>query len=254
MLTPEICYLPADKLMVDPAIQRSLDPRRAAKIAAEYDPEALGTLTVSLRDNGNFHIVNGQHRWTAARMAVGESAELPCQVYTGLSPEDEARLFRLHNATTKPQAIDLFRVRVIEGDKAATEIDQIIRGAGWDIALNSGPHTFSAVAAADRLYKLDPAAVEKSIVTITKAWGHDEADGRVFEGLGLLYRRYGDAVNLSALVDRLSAFSGGQRNLLGTARGAAVLLKVTVPRAVAGVAVQEYNARRKSRALPSWHS
>jgi hypothetical protein len=250
----EIRQLPADKLIVDPTIQRNLDQRRVAKMAADFDAEAVGVLTVSRRANGSYHIVDGQHRHATARLALGDSAELACRVFTGLTSEDEARLFRLLNNTAKPQAIDLFRVRVIEGDPVATEIDRVIRHAGWDIKIDSAAHAFGAVAAADRLYKNDPSTVEKSITTITKAWGHDEADFRVFEGIGLLYARYGEAVELTALAERLAVFPGGQRALIGKARGLSDLLRVTVVKAVAEVVVEAYNARRKSKALPSWRS
>lgn len=250
----EIRQLATEMLIVDPAIQRSLDRRRVAKMVADYDAEAVGVLTVSRRTNGSYHIVDGQHRHAAARLALGESAELACRVFTGLSTEDEARLFRLLNNTAKPQAIDLFRVRVIEGDPAATDIDRMIRNAGWDIKIASDPHAFSAVAAADRVYKADPCALEKSITTISKAWGHDEADGRVFEGIGLLFARYGEAIELTALAERLSVFPGGQRALLGKARGLADLMSVPVVKAVAEVVVEVYNARRKTKALPAWRS
>lgn len=251
----EMYRLAVDKLIVDPAIQRNLDQRRVGKIVSEFDMEAVGVLTVSHRSNGSYHIVDGQHRAAAARLALGDAVELACRVFTGLSAKDEARLFRRLNTTAKPQALDLFRIRVVEGDAAAIDIDRILREAGWDSSLAHGMQSaFSAVAAADRLYKLDPSAMQKSITTMTKAWGHDEADGRVFEGIGMVFARHGDAIELSNLAERLSVFPGGQRGLLGRARGLAEMVSTTVGRAVAEVVVEVYNARRKTRALPAWRS
>lgn len=250
----QIRLIAAHQLIVDPAVQRNLDQRRVTTIAAAYDGEAVGVLTVSQRANGTYHIVDGQHRHAAARIAIGESVELPCRVFTDLTLQDEARLFRLLNNTNKVQAIDRFKVRVIEGEPAAVDIDRIIRHAGWKIGAVPSSHYFGAVAAADRLYKAAPAAVERSIMTITKAWGHDEADGRVFEGIGLLYARYGESVDLMELTNRLSVFPGGQRALLGKARGLANLLSTGVANAIAEVVVELYNSRRKTKALPAWRS
>lgn len=250
----EIRRLKVDQLMVDPAIQRNLDQRRVAKMAAEYDPEAVGVLTVSRRTNGSYHIVDGQHRHAAARAAEGDHAELTCRVFKALGAEDEARLFRWMNNTAKPQAIDLFRVKVVEGDPATVHLNSMITSLGWDINLSSGTHSFAAVTAAERIYRIDPPAVELALATITKAWGFDDADGRVFEGLGLIYAKHGSLVDLPAFADRLASFPGGQMAFLGKARGLADLIRATVPRAVAEVGVEVYNARRKAKALPAWRS
>lgn len=250
----EIRLLRVDQLMVDASVQRSLDQRRVAKMAAEYDGEAVGVLTVSRRSNGSYHIVDGQHRHAAARAAEGDRAELACRVFSDLTPQDEARLFRWLNNTAKPQAIDHFRIRVVEGDKVAMEIERMITGLGWEINLSSGTHSFAAVAAAERLYKTDAPAVELALATITKAWGYDEADGRVFEGLGLIYARHGSAVDLPAFSERLAVYPGGQLAFLGKARGLSDLIRTTIAKAVAEVGIEAYNARRKARALPAWRS
>lgn len=254
MLKSEIRRIAADKLMVDAAIQRNLDQRRVAKMVGEYDAEAVGVLTVSRRTNGSYHIVDGQHRHAAARTAEGDNVELTCRVFSGLTDQDEARLFRWLNNTAKPQAIDLFRVKVIEGDKAATDIERMITGLGWEIRLSNGGHSFAAITAAERVYKTDPTAVERSLATITRAWGFDEIDGRVFEGLGLLYARHGSTVDLNALSERLASFPGGQMALLGRARGLSDLLRTKVTSAVAEVVTELYNIKRKTKALPAWRS
>jgi hypothetical protein len=254
MSKSEILRITTDKLVVDPAIQRNLDQRRVAKMVAAFDPEAVGVLTVSRRSNGTYHVVDGQHRLAAARLAEGENVELTCRVFAGLSAQDEARLFRWLNNTAKPQAIDLFRVKVIEGDPDATAIEKMITSLGWDIRLSNGGHSFAAITAAERVHKADPTAVERSLATITRAWGFDEVDGRVFEGLGLLYARHGSAVDLGALAERLAVFPGGQMALLGRARGLSDLLRTKVTSAVAEVVTEIYNVKRKTKALPAWRS
>lgn len=251
----EITWIPASKLSVDPTLQRSLDHRRVARIAAEFDLEAVSVLTVSLRDDGTYHIADGMHRAAAAVLAMGEDVELPCKVHFGLGTEGEAKQFRIANNTKKPQAVDAFRIRVVEGDPTATGIDRIVRTVGWEVrASRSGEGSFLAVAAAERVFRLDPAAVGKALFTIGAAWGYGDADNRVFEGLGLLYARDGDAVNVSDMVDRLKTKSGGQKSVLMDAHFLANLKKMTVVQAVAEVLVDLYNFRRKTRGLPPWRS
>lgn len=246
--------LDTGKLTVDHDVQRRLDQRKVEKIAAEYNPDAVGVITVSHRDDGTYHVIDGQHRAAAIR-ALGDDTVV-CRVFHGLSIGEEAAMFRLLNNTNKPQQLDLFRVRVIEGDTVAVAISDILKRHNWSLSTDSVDGCFAAVTAAERVWRLDPEAVEAAVITATRAWGHDRAalDGRVFEGLGLVYARYGEAVDVSAMIDRLARYAGGPGALVGKARGLKDLIGSTVPRAVAEIVVGVYNARRKTRALPDWRS
>src|SRR5690606_9860472 len=237
MQKPELRPITVSSLIVDPELQRNLDQRRVNKIAEELDMDAIGGITVSHRPNGSYHFVDGQHRVAAVRIAKGDYEKVMCRVFIGLTTEEEARLFRLLNNTTKPQAIDLFRVRVIEGDEAAVRIADIVAGHGWRIEQQSLSGCFSAVAAAERVYRLDPVALERTIATVTRAWGHDPSsvDGRIVEGIGLVYARYSTAVDSGDMTDRLSrTFTANA--LLGRARALRDIIGGTVPRAVAEIA------------------
>jgi hypothetical protein len=256
MAKPDLRPLAVSTLVVDPDVQRGLDIRRVNKIAEALDLDALGVVTVSHRANGNYHIVDGQHRVSAVKLAGGETEKILCRIFSGLSIEDEARLFRLLNNTAKPQALDLFRVRVIEGDPVAVDIDRIISAHGWKVMFSAHGGAFGAVAAAERIHRLDPAALDKAVATLTRAWGHDDTatvDGRLVEGVGLVYARYGIAVEASELTDRL-ARSGTPAALLGKARTFRDTIGGTVTRAVAEIVVEMYNVRRKTKALPSWRA
>lgn len=255
MLKPQLKQLPVSVLSVDPDLQRGQDARRVAKIEAEFDEGALGVITVSQRGTGTLHVVDGQHRVAAARLARGEDFKMPARVFTGLSTEEEARLFRLLNNTAKPTAVDLFRIRVLEGDPVAVEIDRILGKHGWRIYLQTADGFFAATAAAERVYRADPEAVEHAISTVTRAWGKDRsgADGRIFEGIGMLFARYGDLLDQQDLVDRLSR-SGTPGQLIGKARGLRELIGGTLTSALAEIVVEMYNARRRTRGLPAWRT
>lgn len=257
MHQPDVSALAVSTLIVDPRIQRPLDKRRVTKIAEALNFDALGVITVSRRGNGDNVVIDGQHRVEALREAGHGSDGVTCRVFKGLDLPEEAAMFRLLNNTAKPQYIDQFRVRVIEGDANAVDIARIVERHGWKFgpgfAVSNG---FHAVAALERIYNLDDIAAEKAIVTITRAWGHEPnaGDGRIVEGIGLVHVRYGDAVEADDLIDRLSKFPGGPGALLGRARGLKDLIGSTVPRAVAEITVELYNARRRTKALPPWRA
>lgn len=256
MHEPDVYPLAVSTLMVDPRVQRPLDKRRVTKIAEALNFDALGVITVSRRDNGDNAVIDGQHRVEALREAGHGSMAVTCRVFKGLGLPEEAAMFRLLNNTAKPQYIDQFRVRVIEGDENAVAIARIITRHGWKIDMQTGSNTFAAVAALERIYNLDDISAERALVTVTRAWGHESnaGDGRIVEGVGLVHVRYGDAVETDDLIDRLSKVPGGPGALLGRARGLKDLIGSTVPRAVAEITVELYNARRRTKALPPWRA
>lgn len=255
MNDPELRPLNISALTVDPRVQRALDVRRVRKIADSLNWDAIGVITVSARENGDYAVIDGQHR-TAALREAGHGENVMCRVFTGLTIAEEAEMFRLLNNTAKPQYIDLFRVRVIEGDPAAVDMARMLKRHGWKVTIGTQTGVFAAVAAFERIYNLDDVAAERTIATITRAWGRDagNADGRLVEGIGLVYVRYGDAVDTDDLINRLARFAGGANALIGKARGLRDLVGSTVPRAVAEIVVEEYNRRRKTKALPPWRT
>lgn len=255
----DIEYIPISRLLVDSNVQRERSEHRVTRIADNFSEDALGTVTVSRRANGSYHIIDGQHRTEAARLARGESFPMPCRVFHGLSIEAEARMFRLLNDTVKVDALPLFHVRVVEGESVAVHIAGIADENGWKIATRtSGAAGYlHCVAALERLYRRDPEALSKALATVIRAWGTEppSGDGRLIEGIGLVYHRYGTAVDVSELVPKLAGYPGGPGKLLGAARGLRELIRgVSLIQGVAEIVVEVYNKSRRTRALPSWRS
>jgi hypothetical protein len=247
-------HIPVGKLMVDLSVQRNLDSKKVERIAGEFDPDALGALTVSRR-KGGLYVIDGQHRAAGARQAKGDDFPVPCQVFRGLSVEAEARMFRMLNNTTKVEALTLFRVRLVEGETSAVEVNRILEAAGWKLADKNLNRGLRCVAAMERIYRRDADALARALEVIVRAWGTDDpaGDARIVEGLGLLLARYGDAVDIGELASKLSA-SGTPSALLGRARTLRELTRSTVVGALAEVVVEVYNAKRRTRALPPWRS
>ena len=247
--------LPISKLIVDAKLQRGLDWPRVNRMAAEFDQDALGTLVVSDRSNGFFHIVDGQHRTEATRIALGEDAVVDCRVFHGLTREDEARLFRLYNNTSKLQALTKFLVRLEEQEVVAVQINAILKKYGWKVAPGSGEGNFAAVSAIEKVWNRDQLAVERSIATVTRAWGHnyEAVHHGIIEGIGMVYARFGDQIDQKNLIEKLSTIENGPGGFLGSARGLKQFNR-NVPNAVAELVVETYNKGKRARALPSWRS
>lgn len=262
MHKPEVRQIPLNLLGVDPRVQRSQDARRSNKIAAELNLDAVGLLCVSQRDDGTYWIIDGQHRAEALRVNGFGNDLVACEIYTGLSLADEAAMFRLRNNTAKPQYIDKFRVRLVEGDPDALDVMEILRSRGWLLIGQEGNAAgrISAVQSLERIYAVDktskPTAAERTIATVTAAWSHDDngVDGRLIDGLGRVFLRYGSALDSGDIIDRLRKYPGGAGALIGKARGLKDLMGGTLSTAFAEMFVELYNKGRRTRALPPWRS
>lgn len=247
-----------DSLSIDPAIQRPLDGAWVRKIAAEFKPDSIGALVVSRRANGSVVVLDGQHRSAAGKQA-GFIGKVPCLVYEGLETADEAALFLTLNNSRKVQAIDRFRVRVIEGDKPAVQMYRILRERGWDIKNAARPGCFSAVTALEHVYNGAGTRrgerddlVRAVMVTITRAWGADYhgVHAAIVGGIGALFARFGRKVDLDRLVTTLAKHR--PVHLVAKGKLEQESRHATQPAAMASVIHSEYNKGLRSSRLPNW--
>lgn len=256
MSQSKIIQLAVDQLRTDPTVQRPLDLKRANRIASELNPSAIGVICVSVRDDGNNIIIDGQHRVEALRIAGKNKDKIPCEVYIGLSRPEEAAMFRIRNNTKEITRLDKFRVRLVEEDVVALAIMKILHEHGWYLPGQEGPAKgrFAAVAAIERIFNADPFsdpnAAHRAITTVTAAWGHDEdaVNGHIVEGVGKFYLKNPNAAT-SDVISKLSIYDGGPRALYGKA---GVLKDSTgsLTGAIVEMVTVLYNKGKRTRRLP----
>lgn len=116
---PSLMNCTIGELRVDASYQRSIDNGKSRalirKIARTWDWSLFQLLVVSRRPDGELYIVDGQHRWEAARLRR-DLYDLPCSVYDFASVGDEATAFVALNQERKPLgALDLFKAAVEGG-------------------------------------------------------------------------------------------------------------------------------------------
>lgn len=251
-----------DQLSIDPSVQRKegVQQGRAEKMAASLNPDALGALTLSEREDGKLIVLDGAHRAEACRIA-GYRGPLHALVYTGLTVQQEAVLFVLLNDFKQPSFVSRMLARVIGGDVDASAIVASVQRHGWAIGFSSENGNYAALAAAERVYRNaagalakgpHPEVLDRTLAVITAAWRHDResAHQMITLGLGQVIGRYGDAVDLQAMGNRLA--QERPNVIIGKARALQSMQGGTVPAAVAKVIVGIYNHRRRTNLLPEW--
>ncbi len=262
MPTVRIQEIPARQLMVDHNVQRPLDTARAERIAADFDPNALGTFVVSRRADGTYHLIDGQHRHAVVILMGHEDWNLRCEVHQGLTLAEEARMFRLLNNSKPVNVIEKFLVRYIEGDPVSVEITDILADRGWTVSTSKVDSNFCAVAAIEKYYRranlkkegLGAELVTWMIDVITKSWGFaaDGVRGEIITGLSLLWLRHADILDSKKLVDELTVFPAGARGLVGRARSLRDFRRGSIGDAMAELLVNMLNSKRRINRLPAW--
>jgi hypothetical protein len=241
--TIEYRVVKPNELTIDPRVQRPRDDIKLNNMLIEFDQQALGQITLSQRPDGTLIVLDGQHR-TLLVAAVGYQGGLYAKVYRGLTLQQEARLFRLLNNTTKAGRLALFNVALTEGDPRALAINDVLRKYGLTMTAGS----FAAVAAAERIARRKDglAALDWAIDVTQRTWGQEAKylDGRVIEALSMLRLRDGLDIKTDTLVAKLAG-QGSVSNLLGTARTVQQVRNGTLHSAMAATIVGAYNKSLK---------
>jgi hypothetical protein len=256
-----IISAPLDHLGVDHAVQRAaIDEGRVNRLAADFNPNALGALTVSLRPDGALIILDGMHRWTAAK-TVGYKGKATCIQYEGLDLADEAALFLSLNNTKQVQAVDKFRVRVIAEDKAAVEMNEILTRHGWKAAVSSCEWRMSAVTAFEKVYNGAGVRVsggntlaDNTLHVITAAWAGqpNSAHSVILASLGKFLGWYGIEVDTSKVIRELSAFR--PMNFVADVKATGDIQHCDLSNAGARILVNLHNKKRRTNLLAPWQN
>lgn len=262
-------WLPLKKLVYDPVINtRPLSPTTVKRLVADFDPEFLGVIHVAPRSDGNFAIIDGHHRVTAAKQALGLDQKVECKVHRRIRTAKQAALFVGLNNSKKVGPLYDFIARLNSNEPVAKTIEGIVEEHGLRIEASPAEGVIRCVAALQTVYwggvrngktlnpESHPKALSETVRVITSAWGTGPAavNGQLLEGVGLVILRYGDRLDIDRLISRLASYPGGAGGLLGHARGLRDLRGGQIGRAAAAAIVTAYNKGTRSGKLEEWWS
>ena len=225
-------------LRTSPQSQRDFRPSWAADLASEFNLEGMGYLVVSHRGDDYF-LIDGQHRVAALKiLGFADDDTVQCEVYDGLTEEQEAELFLERNNNKTVDALSKFRVAEHAGRRVETEITECVRNQG----LNIGRHAICAVAALRTVHRrAGPIGLGKTLRIIRDAYGDAGFKSAVIDGLGLAVQRYDGFLNEDRMVKSLSQASGGLNGLLTQTNKTRMSLGQPKAQCLAASAVNFYN-------------
>lgn len=262
----ETLYLPVSDLEIDRRVQRQgINMAKVKFMVKKYNTGALGIITVSLRKDKSYVVVDGQHRTEATRIKTSNMGTLKCHVFEGLTLAQEAQMFLDLNYTSKVPVIDSFKVKINtdgpEGD-VAREIQEIVGAYGFQISRVPANGNINAINVVERIYALskkldaEPSLLQATVLVIARSWGNDRhgTQGAIIEGIGRMFAEYGARVDLDRLEEAMKTYAGGPQSLIAEATALAALRKGKVSMGVAELLVEAYNKGRRTKTLEAWRA
>lgn len=254
-------WIPVAELDIDRAVQRSnFDRAKVERFVRNFNPAALGIITVSRRSQIEQVIIDGMHRTETVRIVTTNEGKVLCHVFHGLTKAEEAQMFLDLNAGTQPSVLDKFRVSITAENETSLAIEKLVQAYGWTITTGRGNGTIQCVKALERIYKksvkleAEPNLLQVGLLCITYAWGMNAqgAQAVILEGIAEVAAEYGDQLDITRLREQLRDYPGGPEGLHTDATTMARLRRGRVTMAVAEQLVDTYNKNLKTRAIHAW--
>lgn len=192
--------------------QRPVNPEDVDRLIAKWNPCLLTPIVVSFRD-GNFNVVDGQHRIAAMRkMAGGGDVIIPCIIYTGLTYRQEAELYYMLDQTRGKLRLSHATKALVESGSDPTIIDvkQRVEDAGFVWALDKPtgePFEIAATRAVINAYRLlGGEAFSRMLGLIVGAWhGTPKSlQSSIISGMALFLKTYEAELTDQTFIRRLS--------------------------------------------------
>lgn len=229
-------------LVVDSDYQRNVSELKVKNIIKNFSINAFGTIFVNIREDGNYYLVDGQHRVSAAKQ-MGYK-KIPAMITQGLSKAQEAELFLNYQTNRNmPTANAKFKAKIIAKDKKALDIVDILNKNNLKPLLHcSGTKEYrekgriGSIGSLEKVYNYDSGKIylNKTLEIITESWKIKdncyEPEALVsdtIQGIGyFLYKTY-KYIDIEKLIKKLKKITPEQlireqnRNLIVYGKGKA---------------------------------
>jgi hypothetical protein len=194
--------------------QRELSPAAVDRMCKEFDPLLLKPWVVSEKSTGEMLALDGKHRTTVLRR-LGFPAEtlVSAMVLTGLSDEEDAKLFLRLNKDRHVGPTDRFRARLIAKDRPAEALQRVFDRVPLDVRYRGSdkPNNISAVEAAEEVYAAaggdleGERVLEAALRSCVRAWDFDRhnTEAQLLRAMGAVVLIGGRGFSVEHMVSRI---------------------------------------------------
>lgn len=195
-----------NELKIDYTYQRdTISQARIGGFCADWDWTKFGRIIVSARPNGEYYVVDGQHRVLAARNR-SDIQMLPCVVHRFGSVEEEALAFKDLNVNRGPvSSYHQFKALLVGKHPKAVAVHNLLASFGYSVAQTRGKsansRTVCCVHLIQRCCEEDQAAITAALQVAAKLVD----GGHIFDDiLGGLYflQRHLQRIKMGSITDQ----------------------------------------------------
>lgn len=130
---PVIDWVDKNLIDVDATYQRGLDEARVQRITDWFSWDSFGAIVVAPIDGGRYHVIDGQHRYEAAKRHPLVTL-LPAVIIVGRGVVAEAETFvNVNGARKNVSPLEMYWASLAAGDPDAATIKQVAERAGVTI-------------------------------------------------------------------------------------------------------------------------
>ncbi len=191
--------------------QRPVQENMLKKLMREWDPGLLDPLVVSYRE-GNFYLVDGQHRVIVLRRRNGRDVVVPCKLYRGLTYQKEAELcYKLDKSKENLSMAQSINALLESGtDPELMEIRRLLNACGFSWTLDQripGDYEIATTSAVIRAYRLlGGSSFERMFRLMADAWHGAPSTLRAgfISGMALFLKTYEAEIKDYTAIKRLS--------------------------------------------------
>lgn len=203
----EYVMLYPEQIKKDPKYQREIDVARIKKITKNWDDDLVNAPKVSLRENGNYYVFNGQHTLAAWKKRYGNKM-IQCKVYRGLTETEEKDLFVKQEGFSKAVGlVDKLRAEYNSGNDEVMDMVRCVALSGCTIDFENRTsqtqNRINAVTTAYNVYKEVGHDNFVNILDILRRSFYGDYKGfqdGFLKGMKFLFKHYSDKIVVKQMV------------------------------------------------------
>lgn len=248
-------YVKVNEMFVDYTYQRVPLKTKINRIVKNFNPDLLGVITCSMREDNTLAIIDGSHRYHALLEMGMKDASVNALVYFGLSIKDEAHIFALTNKEhTKPTPSQIFKAGIVSGDEISVGIANVVEKVGASFDEGPGANVIRCIATIRRVYtNAGPSVLAKTLETLKAAYPDNKEMYRdqMISAIGCIYHRYGKKVDQQRLSEVLAKI-GNPSLVIAQAQAMMSSGQTITFTSLPFLIVSRYNVKLKNNRLPDF--
>ena len=203
--------------------QRPVEQKDVDKIIREWNGREITPVVVSFRD-GKFNVVDGQHHIEAMRQkAGGRDVIVPCIIHTGMTYEQEAKLYARLDRDKKQLTLRQYTKAVVEAGSDANimEVKRLTEEVGfiWALGEPTGePFEIAPIRALINAHRLlGSEGFSRMLTLMAGAWRGmpNSLKASMLSGMALFLKTYEAELNDWTFIRRMSIVSPEEIIYLG---------------------------------------